>query len=189
MTLEVELPYPPSINHYWRRVGRRTLISREGRRFRRDVMAILAAMGVKPLDGSLAVWIDVYPPDRRRRDLDNIVKSLLDALEHGAAYHDDSQIDSLVVQRQRVVPEGKVRVILEAPRDEEPAHDRRPRGDHVQAKPRTCLKCHELFDSAGPGNRICEPCARINGRLRITEAELRKQRGRKWLNGEIINDE
>ncbi len=30
----VELPYPPSVNHYWRRVGDRTLISREGRKFR-----------------------------------------------------------------------------------------------------------------------------------------------------------
>ena len=187
--LELELPYPPSINHYWRRVGPRTLISREGRRFRREVMAILAAMGVQPLAGSLTVWIDVYPPDRRRRDLDNIIKSLLDALEHGDAYHDDSQIDSLFVQRQRVVPKGKVRVILESPRDEDPARNQLPRETPVQTKPRTCLKCQELFDSAGPGNRICQPCARINARIRISETELKKQCGRKWLNGEIINNE
>ena len=31
--IEVELPFPPSVNHYHRRVGPRTLISREGRRF------------------------------------------------------------------------------------------------------------------------------------------------------------
>ncbi len=187
--LELELPYPPSINHYWRRVGPRTLISREGRRFRKEVMAILAAMGVKPLPGPLTVWIKVYPPDRRRRDLDNIIKSLLDALEHGAAYHDDSQIDCLLVQRQHVVPEGKVRVILDAPSDEEPAEDDWPRDAGMEAKQRTCLKCHELFDSAHAGNRICEPCARINARIRISEAELKKQRGRKWLNGELLSDE
>ena len=28
--LELRLPYPPSVNHYWRRVGHRTLISRSG---------------------------------------------------------------------------------------------------------------------------------------------------------------
>ena len=50
--LEVELPYPPSINHYWRRVGPRTLISREDRRFRERVMAILAALCIQPLAGS-----------------------------------------------------------------------------------------------------------------------------------------
>jgi len=38
--LKVELPYPPSINHYWRRVGPKTLISREGRLFRASVVAI-----------------------------------------------------------------------------------------------------------------------------------------------------
>ena len=187
--LEVELPYPPSINHYWRRVGPRTLISREGRRFRREVMAILAALRVQPLAGSLTVWIDVYPPDRRRRDLDNIIKSLLDALEHGNAYHDDSQIDSLFVQRQRVVPKGKVRVILEAPNDEASTVNQQPRDAQMSTKPRTCLKCQELFDSAGPGNRICEPCARINARVRISETELKKQCGRKRLNGEVLSDE
>ncbi len=29
--MPLTLPYPPSVNHYWRRVGLRTLISREGR--------------------------------------------------------------------------------------------------------------------------------------------------------------
>lgn len=88
--LEVELPYPPSINHYWRRVGPKTLISREGRRFRARVVAILAAMRVRPLAGDLAVEVEVYPPDRRRRDIDNVQKALLDALAHGGAYADDS---------------------------------------------------------------------------------------------------
>jgi len=86
--LELELPYPPSINHYWRRVGPRTLISREGRRFRQRVMAILAAFHIRPLAGNLAVHVKVFPPDRRRRDIDNVLKSLLDALEHGGAFHD-----------------------------------------------------------------------------------------------------
>ena len=62
MMLEVELPYPPSINHYWRRVGARTLISREGRRFRREVIAILAAMGVQPLaDASSSASMSIHP--------------------------------------------------------------------------------------------------------------------------------
>ncbi len=43
--IELELPFPPSVNHYYRRVGPRTLISREGRRFRERVCALLAAAG------------------------------------------------------------------------------------------------------------------------------------------------
>ena len=111
--LEIELPFPPSVNHYYRRVGPRTLVSREGRAFRKRVCAILARLGVKPLDGPLAITIDVHPPDRRRRDIDNVQKSLLDALEHGGAYHDDSQIVRLVAEKRDVVPNGKVNVRIE----------------------------------------------------------------------------
>ena len=35
---------------------------------------------------------DFYPPDRRRRDLDNLQKSLWDAIQYGGGYRDDSQI-------------------------------------------------------------------------------------------------
>jgi Holliday junction resolvase RusA-like endonuclease len=116
--IELELPYPPSVNHYWRRVGARTLISRGGRAFRQTVCSILAARGIQPLDGPLQVLIELFPPDRRRRDVDNAMKSLLDALAHGGAYHDDSQIARLTVQRRGVVPAGKVHVRLAVHRDE-----------------------------------------------------------------------
>ena len=111
--IEFELPYPPSVNHYYRRVGPRTLISREGRRFRGEVISALAHLGLKPMDGPLEVQIDVYPPDRRRRDLDNIQKSLLDAMEHGGVYHDDSQIKKLISEMHDVIPGGKVVVAVQ----------------------------------------------------------------------------
>lgn len=111
--LAIELPYPPSVNHYWRRVGARTLISREGRRYRERIASILALRRVQPIVGALSVRVTVNPPDRRRRDLDNAMKALLDALEHGGAYEDDSQIDHLDIRRGPVVPDGKVAVQIE----------------------------------------------------------------------------
>lgn len=53
-----------------------------------------------PLTGRLAVSIRVYPPDKRRRDLDNLMKCLIDALQHAGMYQDDSQIDRLLVTRE-----------------------------------------------------------------------------------------
>lgn len=111
--IELELPFPPSVNHYYRRVGPRTLISREGRRFREKVCALLAVAGVRPLTGTLRVEIDVYPPDRRRRDLDNLQKGLLDALEHGGAYRDDSQIVKLAITKCECARGGRTVVRLE----------------------------------------------------------------------------
>lgn len=75
---------------------------------------ILAARGTRPLAGPLDLEVIVYPPDRRRRDIDNLQKALLDALAHGGAYHDDSQIARLTVERRQVVAGGKVRIRLKS---------------------------------------------------------------------------
>jgi Holliday junction resolvase RusA-like endonuclease len=109
----LELPYPPSVNRYYRRVGFRTLISREGRAYRKSVCSALRKAGVRPVGGTLAVGVDLYPPDRRIRDADNTLKSLLDALARGGAYRDDSQIKKLlVVMRAQPLPGGKVIVCI-----------------------------------------------------------------------------
>lgn len=111
--IEFHLPYPPSVNHYWRRVGARTLISRGGRAFRQSVCSLLAQRGTQPLSGPLAVEVTVHPPDRRRRDIDNVCKSLLDALAHGGAYHDDHQIARLTIERGDPIVGGQTIVRIQ----------------------------------------------------------------------------
>ena len=109
------LPYPPSINHYWRRVGPRTLISREGRTFRKNVCALLGGGGPRkpPAGGRIALAMDAFPPDRRRRDLDNIQKPVLDALEHAGVYEDDSQIDLLITRRCEPAKGGRLDIRID----------------------------------------------------------------------------
>ena len=108
----ITLPFPPSVNHYWRRVGPRTLISRAGREYRRAICGLLAGGGPRkpPADGRIALVMDAFPPDRRRRDLDNLPKAVQDSLAHAGVYEDDSQIDLLVVRRCQVVRGGKLEV-------------------------------------------------------------------------------
>lgn len=96
-TTTLKLPWPPSINHYWRLGQGHFHISSEGRAYKFHVADIIASARIRPLDGPVKIIIDAFPPDRRRRDLDNLNKCLFDScvVRKGFAvglYHDDCQI-------------------------------------------------------------------------------------------------
>jgi len=105
--ITITLPWPPSVNHYWRASGVRRFISEEGQLFR-SVTIVKSHMhkGSYINNEKLSVLVEAYPPDRRRRDLDNILKSLLDALQHAKVYADDNQIDKISVWRCPMLREG-----------------------------------------------------------------------------------
>lgn len=112
--IELELPFPPSVNHYYRRVGRRVLISREGRKFRERVCALIADLGLRTMSGPLQVEILAYPPNGQERDYDNIEKALFDALQHARVYHKDSQVKKHSTEECTCIPGGMVIVRIEA---------------------------------------------------------------------------
>lgn len=56
----------------------------------------------------LRIKITADAPDKRRRDLDNILKSLLDALVHAGFAEDDEQFDDISVVRGEQVAGGRV---------------------------------------------------------------------------------
>lgn len=62
------------------------------------------------LQGRLKVEVDVHPPDKRKRDLDNAWKTAGDACTRAGVWEDDSQIDWLVLRRMEPVDGGMVRV-------------------------------------------------------------------------------
>lgn len=117
--IKISLPWPPSTNHYWRHPTRgkladRHLISAEGRTYRETVAQEILAQGVVRQVGRLALKVDVFPPDARRRDLDNLFKSLLDSLQHAGVVEDDNQFDALAIQRQPVVKGGRIQLQIDA---------------------------------------------------------------------------
>ena len=99
-SVRLTLPFPPSINRYWRRVNGRVLISAAGRKYRTDVELVCLLAGRRGV-GSIpvAVSIDAWFPDRRRRDLDNVLKAPLDALTAAGIWDDDSQVQALSIRK------------------------------------------------------------------------------------------
>lgn len=114
--MQFNLPYPPSVNHYYGRHGKNTFIKPSGVAYRQLIWGTLygcITQGLKwdrkPLDGDLMVEIIIYPPDKRKRDIDNIKKALFDALQHAGLYHDDNQIcDDHTIRVYKVVKGGLI---------------------------------------------------------------------------------
>jgi len=119
---EVALPWPPTVNLYWRHkvTGRlaTVYVSAEGKQYRKVVndLVMEARMVQRYLKaaGPVRVVIEAFPPDRRKRDLDNILKSLLDSLTHAGVWEDDSQIQDLRIYRSTIAGMVKVRIYEQA---------------------------------------------------------------------------
>ena len=91
------LPYPPTVNHMYRRARGHLALTPEALAFRHAVRMIAMVQGVTPILGPVAVFLDVYRP-RRRGDLDNLLKATLDSL-NGVAYRDDQQVEQITAVR------------------------------------------------------------------------------------------
>lgn len=87
----------------WKRaqsLGKQRFTPKEQREYQHLVRA--RALNGRPsgwaLDGRYAVVVHYWPHDKRRRDVDNVAKTLMDSL-NGVAWRDDSQVDDLRIIR------------------------------------------------------------------------------------------
>ena len=111
----LHIPFPPSVNTHWQRSPHGMDLSKRGRRYRQEVYDALAHCAVK-LTGRLALHITLHRGDRRKYDIDNCIKPLVDALMHAGIFEDDEQVDKLTVVRgERQKPGGAVVVATQYP--------------------------------------------------------------------------
>lgn len=109
---ELELPWPPSVNGYWRSFSGRQIISKRGRDYRKEVERLMQSYGLsnENITERLSVSIKLHPPTLRKYDLDNFNKAVFDALTHSNFWGDDEQVDRLTVTKEVKTPPGFVRL-------------------------------------------------------------------------------
>lgn len=112
------LPWPPSVNTYYRAImganHSRILLSERGRRYRKAVgdQVLIQSVPRHTMNGRLEIEVLASPPDHRKRDLDNLWKGVLDALQHAGVIQDDSQFDVMTIRRGQVVKDGELQVLI-----------------------------------------------------------------------------
>lgn len=118
MTINLELPYPPSVNAYWavRKYRGRVGVGKSAAAIAWHAAAAAAILEAgRPTAGLAAVRLEItaHPP-RRSCDVDNCLKAILDALEAAGVVEDDNQVAEILVRRGPVEKApGRVVVTVE----------------------------------------------------------------------------
>lgn len=104
--IEFETSFPPSLNVFYKKYRNRIIISKEGNNYIEEVKQIVKdfeAIGKT----RVSVSIHLFPPDRRRFDIDNRIKICQDSITKAGLWNDDSQVDELHVYRELPIKPGK----------------------------------------------------------------------------------
>lgn len=110
----LNLPFPPSVNTYYRRGAHATYMSKQGRDYKKAVAEYISQSNTPKLGTArLSLEIVLWPKDKRKYDIDNRIKALLDSLQDAGVFDDDEQIDQINIYRgDGVISGGQARVLI-----------------------------------------------------------------------------
>ena len=108
------LPYPPSVNGYWRTFRNRQIISKRGREYVKLVGSVMSELMLKgeKVDCDVSFSMVINPPTLRSYDVDNFTKGVFDALSKCEFWIDDSQVQKLTVVKGEKVKGGNVEITI-----------------------------------------------------------------------------
>lgn len=104
------LPYPPSVNSLWRYTARGVYRTKKYKQWLDDAGA---GIHEKPnFDCPVKMQIRACAPDKRRRDLDNIIKPIGDLFEHCSVITNDSLFHWIDVKWDSAVEKSSAQIVL-----------------------------------------------------------------------------
>ena len=100
MAHSLTLPFPPSTNNLFLSIGRKRISSPKARAYALAVRQAVLAAGVPHIASEgVRVVIAAWMPNKRARDLDNLLKAPLDGLVKAGVLTDDSIVCDIRIYR------------------------------------------------------------------------------------------
>ena len=113
--MTLTLPWPPAVNNLFATFQNRRIPSRRYKQWLAEALAAVRAQQPARIVGSFHVRVLLDRPDRRRRDLDGLLKAPLDCLVKAGVIEDDSLAQSIAIAWSDAEPKkpGAVRICVE----------------------------------------------------------------------------
>lgn len=108
--VEIVIPRPPSVNRLWRMGNGRMYRSAEYVGWLNKCMVLAKEKRFPAILGKYKLMIRVARPDKRRRDIDNIVKAASDFLQHAGIVQDDCLCEALYCKWVQDGPEVTINI-------------------------------------------------------------------------------
>lgn len=87
----ITLPFPPSLNNCFENIPRKGRIATQRYRdWTNEAFWMIKSQKPSRFEAEVSITIGFVAPDRRKRDLDNLIKPVLDILVKGQVIKDDS---------------------------------------------------------------------------------------------------
>jgi len=94
--IELTVEFPPSVNRLWRAVpGRGVIKSKIYREYMEKNLWIIKQQSTGKITGKYIISFEASRPDKRKRDLDNLIKPLSDLLVQSMVVECDSLCEEL----------------------------------------------------------------------------------------------
>lgn len=115
MIFEFELDLPPSSNHRLAPIITRTgpgmVKTPAYRSWMIRAVQLLTEdrpRGWQPFDEPMVMCVTIHFPDRRKRDIDNVLKPLNDVITQAKIWQDDSLVTLLIARRGAIAKPGRI---------------------------------------------------------------------------------
>jgi crossover junction endodeoxyribonuclease RusA len=114
----LNLPYPPSVNHMYINARGRRFPNAKAKAYKTAISEYVAEYRVPKFeDAKIALIVWAYPPDRRKRDISNLLKIIEDSLQDAGVFNDDFNIDFIEIKRGEIKKGGGLVVMIERMED------------------------------------------------------------------------